>query len=198
MHISHVSQSFKRGARLRYPLRDARGVLLLAQGAEITERLYNLLHLRGILLETQGFLTVTNGETPEQEIPIRHTQVAIGRHPDCEVRIASPVVSSLHCRIYKLPLDMLIEDLDSRNGTYLNDRRLFGKVELNDQDRIRIGYTVLTLSLFAAVSSSTNEGELALQRWIVADTNTGRNGSPVLGPTEPDFCLDALCRAPNP
>jgi len=190
MQISHVSQAFKRGAPLRYPLRDSRGVLLLAQGAEITDKLYALLHLRGILLEVQGLLRVTTGESAGQEIPIRHTQMTIGRHPDCEVQIASPVVSSFHCRIYRLPLDVLLEDLDSRNGTYCNEQRVVGRVELHDQERIRIGHILLEVSLFAAVSSNSNEGDQALKTWILADAAGGKRGTPHLGPTEPDLCLD--------
>jgi hypothetical protein len=189
MQISHISQSFRRGTRLRYPLRDARGVLLLAQGAEITDRLYALLHLRGILLEVQASLRVAT-EPDAQEIPVRHTQMTIGRHPDCEVQIASSFVSTFHCRIYKLPLDVLIEDLDSRNGTYRNDQKILGKVELHDQDRIRVGNTVFTVSLFAAVSADTSEGDRALQTWILGDrANPPRRGAPLV-PTEPDFCLD--------
>lgn len=191
MQISHVSQSFKRGARLRYPLRDSRSVLLLAQGAEITDRLYNLLHLRGISLEVQGSLTVINGEAAGQEIPICQVQMTIGRHPDCQVRIANPVVSSFHCRIHKLPLDILIQDLDSRNGTYRNEQRIFNMTGLDDQDRIRVGTTVLSVSLFAAVSAETSEGNQALQTWILSDAQACQQAT-MLGGTQPDFCLDEL------
>jgi predicted component of type VI protein secretion system len=189
MQISHVSESFKRGARLRYPLRDARGILLLAQGAEITDKLYSLLHLRGILVEVQGFLRVTSGELAGQEIPIRQGQMTIGRHPDCDVQIASQVVSGFHCRIYRLPLDVLIEDLESRNGTYRNDQPIvMGKVQLHDGDRIRVGSTQFTIELFAAMSANTSEGSQALHAWILADSES--QGFSPMGATAPDICLD--------
>jgi hypothetical protein len=65
-----------------------------------------------------------------------------------------------------------------------------GKVELNDQDRIRVGDTVFTVSLFAAVSADTNEGDRALQTWILGDRENRQRRDAPLVPTEPDFCLD--------
>ena len=63
----------------------------------------------------------------------------IGRLPDAEVRIDSSEVSRRHARIVIDGDTATIEDLDSKNGTFLRGRRLCEPARLADADEIRIG-----------------------------------------------------------
>lgn len=58
---------------------------------------------------------------------------------DVEIRLDDPFASSRHARISREGHIVVIEDLDSTNGTYLNERPLTGTQPLHDGDRIRIG-----------------------------------------------------------
>jgi hypothetical protein len=58
---------------------------------------------------------------------------------DVEVQLDDPFASSRHARISREGQMVLIEDLGSTNGTYLNDEPLMGPQPLHDGDRIRIG-----------------------------------------------------------
>jgi hypothetical protein len=58
---------------------------------------------------------------------------------DVEVRLNDPFASSHHARISRQGHVVVIEDLGSTNGTYLNDELLTGPQPLHDGDRIRIG-----------------------------------------------------------
>jgi ABC-type multidrug transport system ATPase subunit len=62
----------------------------------------------------------------------------IGRLPDCDLKIASPLVSREHAKLYCGPASVEIEDLHSTNGTFVNGRRLNGRVRLREGDRIAI------------------------------------------------------------
>jgi hypothetical protein len=64
--------------------------------------------------------------------------VTLGRG-DVEVRLEDPFASSRHARISREGHVVVIEDLGSTNGTYLNDSPLSGPQPLHDGDRIRIG-----------------------------------------------------------
>jgi hypothetical protein len=64
--------------------------------------------------------------------------VTLGRG-DVEIRLEDPFASSSHARISREGHVVLIEDLGSTNGTYLNDSPLTGPQPLHDGDRIRIG-----------------------------------------------------------
>jgi FHA domain len=63
----------------------------------------------------------------------------LGRSDDAEVRIDDPFASSAHARIFPRGDFMLVEDMGSTNGTYLNGRQLRGAERLKVADVIRIG-----------------------------------------------------------
>jgi len=58
---------------------------------------------------------------------------------DVEIRLEDPFASSRHARISREGHVLVIEDLGSTNGTYLNEEPLSGPAPLYDGDRIRIG-----------------------------------------------------------
>jgi FHA domain len=58
---------------------------------------------------------------------------------DVEIRLDDPFASSRHARITRDGQLVVIEDLGSTNGTYLNEQPLNGPQPLHDGDRIRIG-----------------------------------------------------------
>ncbi len=62
----------------------------------------------------------------------------VGRLPCCRVEIPLPTVSSHHCRLARQGSRWYIEDLDSRNGTFVNGRRV-RKKRLHVGDEIAIG-----------------------------------------------------------
>jgi hypothetical protein len=58
---------------------------------------------------------------------------------DVEIQLDDPFASSHHARITRQGRALVIEDLGSTNGTYLNDEPLTGPQPLHEGDRIRIG-----------------------------------------------------------
>jgi len=58
---------------------------------------------------------------------------------DVEIRLDDPFASSRHARISRQGHTLVIEDLGSTNGTYLNEEALTGPQPLHTGDRIRIG-----------------------------------------------------------
>jgi pSer/pThr/pTyr-binding forkhead associated (FHA) protein len=63
----------------------------------------------------------------------------IGRDPTCHIVLDHPNVSRRHCRLVQTPQGNEIEDLGSRNGTYLNGVCLTQRERLQPNDDIRIG-----------------------------------------------------------
>ena len=56
----------------------------------------------------------------------------VGRNECCDVVVPLAMVSKHHCRIYRAGRHWYVEDLDSRNGTYVNQQRVVRK-------RLRVG-----------------------------------------------------------
>ncbi|QDV66464.1 FHA domain protein [Rosistilla carotiformis] len=63
----------------------------------------------------------------------------IGYHPKCDFRIDSPVVSGVHCQISYSNHGLKITDLNSTNGTYVNQKRIRSAHPVRRQDLITLG-----------------------------------------------------------
>ncbi|HEY4826095.1 MAG TPA: FHA domain-containing protein [Solirubrobacteraceae bacterium] len=70
------------------------------------------------------------------EIPSQGATLGRG---DVEIRLDDPFASAHHARISREGHVVVIEDLGSTNGTYLNEQPLSGPQPLHPGDRIRIG-----------------------------------------------------------
>ena len=70
--------------------------------------------------------------------------VTIGRAAGNKIVITSKRVSREHARIRRDQWRRILEDLDSTNGTFLNNERIVTGRELRDRDRIKIGDVMFT------------------------------------------------------
>jgi DNA-binding winged helix-turn-helix (wHTH) protein len=79
----------------------------------------------------------------------------IGRRPDCGVAIDDPSVSRVHARL-EITRDVLrIEDLRSKNGTFVEGRRVTGPTELLNRCEIVIGEVSVQLARLDSGDAST-------------------------------------------
>lgn len=89
------------------------------------------------------------------EIPLREGENLLGRAPEAVVCIASAKVSRRHARITVREGSAQLEDLGSRNGTFVGRLRIAGPVTLGDGDEIAIGPAVLVFVGGAAWARAT-------------------------------------------
>ena len=73
-----------------------------------------------------------------KEVPIGNRPVSIGRSPDNDLPVDNLAVSTYHARVYVEAGRLVVEDLDSLNGTFVNDLRV-ERATLHDGDSIWIG-----------------------------------------------------------
>jgi len=101
-------------------------------------------------------------------ITLRAGKLYLGRSPECELAISDPAVSRRHARLWVSPTQIVIEDLGSQNGVYVNGARIHGPSELKAGDVLRICTHELEL-----VEMET-EGPTEANRYrVTADTFTG-------------------------
>ncbi len=73
-----------------------------------------------------------------KEVPIGSRPVTIGRSPDNDLPVDNLAVSNYHARVYFEAGRLVVEDLDSLNGTFVNDLRV-ERATLHDGDSIWVG-----------------------------------------------------------
>ncbi len=69
----------------------------------------------------------------------------VGRMSDCWLTLDDELVSRYHSRLHVTSGGFEVEDLGSRNGTFVNGERIEGKVGLSDGDKLRIGREVIAV-----------------------------------------------------
>lgn len=104
------------------------------------------------------------------------SEILIGRANNCDVVVNDNGVSSKHSKIFVDNEDIYIEDLRSMNGTFVNGRRISGKVKINAFSKVSLGNYSLNLNHPAisklisnyGVASFSDSGVLSLkinQNW---------------------------------
>lgn len=76
--------------------------------------------------------------------PLAEGEYLLGRHPQSVVPLAGETVSRRHARLRIAGGEAVLEDLGSRNGTFVKGERLTGQARLVDGDEFRLGSVSFT------------------------------------------------------
>jgi Domain of unknown function (DUF4388)/Inner membrane component of T3SS, cytoplasmic domain len=108
--------------------------LLISPDARLT--------LKDVVKTTVAQIAIVAGEGAGTVFPLTEAAYLIGRASDAAIQLLDLGVSGRHARIYRGPDGYVIEDLKSRNGTWVNRMRVANSL-LCDGDRLRVGTTDL-------------------------------------------------------
>lgn len=95
----------------------------------------------------------------DRDYPLAEGDNLLGRGDDCVVILPSGKVSRRHARIRVARGEAVLEDLGSKNGTYVGDRRVEGPTSLADGDEIRLGSVLLVFRARPAAGSTETAAE---------------------------------------
>jgi hypothetical protein len=114
---------------------------------------------------------------------LRAPRIVVGRSPHCRVVLDDRRVSHQHAAILVTQHDVMLEDLDSVNGTWLNGVRLTEAEALRDRDLIVVGAQELSVSALPSEAHSVQERpRFVSSERRVADPASAQAGSlPTLG-----------------
>ncbi len=76
----------------------------------------------------------------------RRNEIVIGRGVECDVVIKDAKASRRHCKLVRKGDSFLLEDLGSKNGTFVEGKKISEQVALNTQQTFKIGDTMFYLS----------------------------------------------------
>ena len=103
------------------------------------------------------FLRIVGGTSNGQEIPVTSSKISLGRGEEADYRLKSELVSRSHCEIQVLSEEVVIADLNSRNGTFVNGVRLEGRQSIKPGDSLRIGNMLFVLTERSATGVEAKE-----------------------------------------
>lgn len=104
-----------------------------------------------------GVLTLDDAD--RTSYPLYDAEYSIGREASNKIQVPDGSVSGSHAKIIRTPQGYLLEDLKSRNGTYVNGERIQSRVLQND-DKIRLGKVHMIFNLPSEVipTKTTSRG----------------------------------------
>ena len=91
-------------------------------------------------------LIVVQGRSASTTLRLGDGVTVVGRHDACQLRIKSSQVSRKHCEIFEKKGLLLVKDLGSSNGTYVNGKRVKEQRVLEPGDELMIGQVRLRVT----------------------------------------------------
>ncbi len=107
-----------------------------------------------------------------QRYPLRQGETTVGRSPYCSVQLMSLQASREHAAISVSGDVAVITDLGSRNGTFVNERRITGPTRIVPGDKVSIGGLDLVLfeSTSIADAAANTQENLAIPASVLETT----------------------------
>jgi pSer/pThr/pTyr-binding forkhead associated (FHA) protein len=110
-------------------------------------------------MDVRLILVKSDGE--RKQFPLANPETVIGRGENCQLRVPLASVSRQHCRISVAGERIFVRDLESANGTYVNNDRV-KEAELAAGDRLNVGpvrFTLLVDGVSERPVSAEDKGE---------------------------------------
>jgi len=88
-------------------------------------------------------LVVLTGSDEAFRVKLRNAGHVVGRSPEADITIDDPYASEFHARVGMSEGKVVVHDLGSTNGTYVNGRRVTSPTSVSRGDTVQIGKTTL-------------------------------------------------------
>jgi len=96
-----------------------------------------------------GWFVALNGEQKGEDFRVRDGQNILGSSPEADIVIHDATVTGKHASLRYKEGKFILTDLDSSNGTFINDNSgPIAREELKDNDVVRVGETYLKFKCF--------------------------------------------------
>ncbi len=100
---------------------------------------------------------IKTGKYQGKALKLPERDITIGRDEECDIRVTDSDVSRKHCQLVTRSKKLFVIDLDSQNGTCVNDITIQEETRLKPGDLLRVGPMVFELSgTKKTVSKPTN------------------------------------------
>ncbi len=117
---------------------------------------------------------LSQGDAPVQTLTFQGDSLVLGRDPSATVVLDQPMVSWQHARLLRRSGGLIVEDLGSTNGTFVNGRRIAGSVPVSSGDVIGLGSYSFRLAGLDRIEQRDYRGNVTVEARGVALDVPGR------------------------
>jgi ABC-type multidrug transport system ATPase subunit len=112
------------------------------------------------LLSERGAIV---GEAVCESIGFQGSSIMLGRDPQCDQPLSSPLISWHHAQITRSPQGIFVEDLGSLNGTFVNGERIQGKVQVAPGQEISLASFRFQVRADGRLERRENHGNVSIE-----------------------------------
>jgi len=105
--------------------------------------------------QQNGELVIISGRYRGHRVPLNREVVRVGRDRACDFALDDEAASRVHLEIIRRENQIIVRDLHSTNGTFVNDSRVAEDWPLQNGDRIAVGDTIMLLQVAPQAESHT-------------------------------------------
>lgn len=118
-------------------------------------------------------LKLLKGPDAGKEIKIPTPKCLVGRNEDCHLRPKSDAISRRHCVVYVKDGELLVRDLKSRNGTWVNGERITDDRTLKSGDKIQFGPLAFEVMIDHSLGGDKKPKVSSVKEVAARTTSTG-------------------------
>lgn len=123
---------------------------------------------------------INQGEAAFERVNLRGDQMVFGRDPACDYPLDYPMISWRHARLTRTAQGIVVEDLNSRNGTYVNGMRVSGSALVQPGQEIGLGSFRFQLLEDGGFAKRQYTGNVTIE--VNGVCVNAPNGTPLLDP----------------
>ncbi|MEY4544891.1 MAG: hypothetical protein RL685_1086 [Pseudomonadota bacterium] len=142
------------------------------EGSDTLERRLDIVVTQGTPSPGGSFLLVVAGENAGKLFPLNKAVLLIGRSPNADIRINEKAVSHHHARLHIDNGICTLRDLESTNGTFVNNELIASSVRLRGGDAVGVGSTTFT---YLAGSETSSDQTIQLRNQQQSQPPPGNN-----------------------
>jgi GGDEF domain-containing protein len=91
----------------------------------------------------EASLIIVRGQPQGKRYLLNADSMIIGRDPSVSLSVNDTNISRKHVEVIKRGDAVVVKDLGSTNGTFINDKKIEGEYTLQKEDMIKVGNTIL-------------------------------------------------------
>lgn len=137
-------------------------------------------------------LVVIRGRSTSTSHRLGDGVTVVGRQDGCQLQIRSSQVSRKHCELFERDGQLIVKDLGSSNGTFVNNQKVEGEAPLSDGDELSIGGVTFRISGGEAGPGDTAPPAAIAAEDVIADDEV------IALDDEPTVAAPPSARKPTP
>jgi pSer/pThr/pTyr-binding forkhead associated (FHA) protein len=151
-------------------------------------------------------LVIIQGRGSSQTIRLGPGVTVVGRQPGCHLQVKSSQVSRKHCELFEKKGLLLVKDLGSSNGTFVNGKRVKEQLVIEPGAELSVGGVKFRVEKMAEAAGPAKGDSATVEPVMVADDDIipvemeeePTAVKPATGDTDPTIGPGALPAAPKP